>query len=271
MFFISSKSIVFTNKYDTPTKLKMLDKFRDIISYSTARPIFIIGTGRSGTHWLGYSLENHPDIRATIEAKPMFNLSTRIALDPNLEEKLIGRLIRSYKWQILASYPRRYLDKTHPNIWIAEKLKRAFPNAVFIGIERSPYATVSSMMNHKGVSAWHQRWKNFPLPNRFLGITPELANIYDEIPMAAKCALRWSAHHEQMQKLKEILGENILVIHYENFVVNPQEVILKLERFLNLSRPIPMPNINVKSLDKWKKQLSTMEIEQVEAVVGLSP
>lgn len=113
--------------------------------------------------------------------------------------------------------------------------------------------------------------EKFSAPKSLSWNYAELANIYDEIPMAAKCALRWSAHHEQMQKLKEILGENILVIHYENFVVNPQEVILKLERFLNLSRPIPMPNINVKSLDKWKKQLSTMEIEQVEAVVGLSP
>ena len=29
--------------------------------------IFVIGSGRSGTHWVGYILEAHPDIHVTIE------------------------------------------------------------------------------------------------------------------------------------------------------------------------------------------------------------
>ncbi len=57
------------------------------------RPIFVIGTGRSGTHWLGYSLGNHPEIRATIEVQPMFGLSTRMALNPALEMQLFEKLI----------------------------------------------------------------------------------------------------------------------------------------------------------------------------------
>jgi hypothetical protein len=38
-------------------------------------------TGRSGAHLLGYALENHPHVRATIEAQPMFRLSVTMALN----------------------------------------------------------------------------------------------------------------------------------------------------------------------------------------------
>ena len=35
--------------------------------------VFVIGSGRSGTHWVGYILEAHPDIHVTIETKPVFD------------------------------------------------------------------------------------------------------------------------------------------------------------------------------------------------------
>ena len=136
---------------------RMFAKLRYLFGSSPTRPVFVIGTGRSGTHWLGYSLGNHPEVRATVEMKPMFGLSTRMALDASLESQLFGKLKRAYQWQLLRSAPRLYLDKSHPNIWIAEKLKDAFPKSQFVAIERNPYATVASMMKHKGVSAWHKR------------------------------------------------------------------------------------------------------------------
>ena len=99
----------------------MIEKLKYILGVSATRPVFVIGTGRSGTHWLGYSLKDHPEIRATIEVQPMFRWSIRMAIDPALEKQLFGRLVLAYKWQLFKSAPRLYLDKTHPNIWIAEK------------------------------------------------------------------------------------------------------------------------------------------------------
>jgi hypothetical protein len=141
------------------------------------RAAFVIGTGRSGTHWLGQSLGDHPEVRATVEAEPMFWISTQLALDRARDTELFPRLVRAYRKQLLRSVPRLYVDKTHPNIWHAEDLKRALPEALFVGIERNPYATVASMVLHPDVSAWHRRWREFPVPNRFLGITPERARV----------------------------------------------------------------------------------------------
>ena len=249
----------------------MIKKFKNIFGNSTSRLVFVIGTGRSGTHWLGYTLRNHPEIRATIEGRPMFKLSTRMALNPTLEEKLFGRLLVAYKWQIFRSSPRLYLSKSHPNIWLVEKLKDAFPQSLYLGIERNPYATVASMIKHKKVSEWHLRWREFPIPNRFLGITSELKDTYESIPFASKCAMRWLAHHKRMIELKDILGDDLFIIYYEIFAQDTEKTIKQLQKFLGLNSPIPIPNVKTESLNKWKDQLSKEEIIQIQDVVGFPP
>jgi hypothetical protein len=194
-----------------------------------------------------------------------------MALVPRLEGELFGQLVAAYQRQLSESSPRLYLDKSHPNIWIAEKLKDAFPQALFLGIERNPYATVASMMKHPGVSAWHKHWREFPIPNRFLGITPELADVYDSIPFAAQCAMRWVAHHERMNALRAILGQDVSVISYESFARDPEKIIIELQRYLGLSKPIPIPDVKTDALDKWESQLSKEEIMQIQKVVGFGP
>jgi len=249
----------------------VLEKLKYIVGRSHTKPVFVIGTGRSGTHWLGYSLEAHPEIYATIEAQPMFDLSTRIALNETLESRLLVKLLAVYKFQLLKAAPRIYMDKTHPNIWIAEKLHRAFPHARFLGIERNPYATVASMMKHGGVSAWHRRWREFPVPNRFLGITEEIAPLYDDLPFASQCAMRWQAHHNKLNELKGTLGPALLTVSYEEFAHNPKEVTEGIQHFLGLRAPIPVPEVKVDSLDKWRDALSDSDVANIERVVGFPP
>jgi len=249
----------------------MLSTLKYLLGFSRTRPVFIIGTGRSGTHWVSQSLGNHPAIRVTVEQEPMFDLATRMALDPSLEKALFDKLVSVYKWQLLKSAPRLYLDKSHPNIWLAEKLKAAFRSALFVGIERNPYATVASMLKHDGVLAWHTRWREFPVPNRFLGITPELANRYDMMARAAQCAIRWVAHRDRMNSLRRTLGSNLLVISYETFADRTEQTIRELGHFLGLRIAIPVPHVKRDSLQKWQMQLSGDEVKQIQSIVGFAP
>jgi len=238
---------------------------------SSNRPVFVIGTGRSGTHWLGFALGDHPEVRATIEPKPLFLYSTHMALNPELEPKLMDKLLKGYRWELYKSAPRIYIEKTHPNIWHVEKLKKQFPAALFVGIERNPYATVASMMVHHGVSKWHKTWREFPVPNRFLGISEEQAAVYDDIPFAAQCAMRWLAHHNRMEELQRMLGDDLLLITYEEFADHTEEILKKLQNFLGLKQALPVPDVRRESLHKWKSQLSAEQIEQIERVVSFPP
>jgi hypothetical protein len=163
------------------------------------------------------------------------------------------------------------LDKSHPNIWIAEKLKMAFPESLFVGIERNPYATVASMMEHKGVSAWHKRWREFPIPNRFLGITEEMAEIYDDVPLASQCAMRWIAHYNRMKELRKNVGDSLMVISYESFSSHPERTLYALQQFLQLHDAIRVPKVKTESLDRWKRRLSAEALKQIQDIVGFPP
>jgi hypothetical protein len=176
-----------------------------------------------------------------------------------------------YKWQLFKTSQRFYLDKNHPNIWLAEKLKTKLNKSLFIGIERNPYATVASMMKHEEVSEWHKRWREFPIPNRFLGINSELEENYDSIPLASQCAMRWLSHHNKMNALSITLGRDLLVISYESFVRNPKKIINRLRNFLELEIPIAIPEVKMESLYKWERQLSIQEVGQIQYIVGFSP
>lgn len=249
----------------------MFQKIRYLLGKVKTRPIFVIGCGRSGTHWVGRTLKGHPEIRATFEANPMFRWSTQMALDRSSEEKLLGRLLFAYGCQLFLSAPRHFLAKDHPNIWIAEALKQAFPGALFLAIERHPLATVASMLRHRGVAGWHHRWRDFPVPNRFLGISADLAEHYDELPRAAQCAHRWLAHHRRLRQLQDVLGDDLLTIQYEELAQNPAAAAHNMRTFLRLQSSIPAPEVKIDSLDKWKQQLTPAQISQIAGVVGNAP
>ena len=246
----------------------MIHKIRHLLGKRTTRPIFVIGTGRSGTHWLAKSLQSHRAIRATIEKKPMFRWVTQMALDASTEQQLLPKLISAYRWQMFLSTPRLYLDKSHPNIWLAEHLQAAFPDALFIGIERNPFATVASMLRHRGVALWHQRWRDFPVPNRFLGISEKLAQHYDELPLAVQCAHRWLAHHQRLAQLQREMPHSVHVIQYETLATDSVETMRHLQAFLKLDTPIASPTVATDSLHKWKSYLTSQQIDQIWQVVG---
>lgn len=242
-----------------------------LLGRTKSHKVFVLGTGRSGTHWIAYVLQAHPQIRATIEKEPMFSWATQMALDPSMKQALFPKLVRRYRWEHFVSAPAHYVDKSHPNMWLAEELATVFEDALFVGIERGVYATVASMLKHKGVLEWHRNWQKFPIPNAFLGITSGMAEYYDKLPLAAKCSFRWKSHRERMRSLKTKLKGRLLVIQYEELIQNTGTNLQKLETFLDLDAPIPIPRINRESLDKWKNQLTDSEIEQIASVLGFAP
>lgn len=238
---------------------------------SNSNKIFVIGSGRSGTHWLGYLLEGHPEIDVSIEKPRIFTKVTKMALDSNTRPVLFPKLIELYNKEHKKVIPKYYADKSHPNIWLVEALSNIYPNAYFIGIQRNPYATVSSMLKHDGVLKWHDNWREFPLPNKFLGISESNANEYEKYPLAKKCALRWLAHKNRMSQLVKENKYNLHVVSYEKLINQTEKEIKKIEEFLGLTTNIPIPEVKKGSLNKWTDELSGDEINQIKEVVGNSP
>lgn len=230
--------------------------------------IFIVGSGRSGTNWLGNILQSHPAIRVTIEEPLIFNRVTKMALNPSLRPSLFPELIQLYSYYYQESSPCHYVDKSHPNLWLAEALAVIFPESLFIALKRNPYATVSSMLRHNGVLQWHREWDRFPVPNDFLGIDCETAANYSRMGLAEKCALRWAAHMKRINYLaKTNLKTRLLTISYEDLVLNSSNELIRLQNFLGLVESFSSPDIDKKAVNKWQQQLSTREYEGIKNIL----
>jgi hypothetical protein len=236
-----------------------------------SKKIFVLGSGRSGTHWLGSIIGAHPGITATVEKPPIFPWVTRMALRPETVDQLYPKLVRRYRHEHGVVLPNHYLDKSHPCIWIAERLAESFPEALFVGIRRDVFGTVNSMLRHDGVMKWIHRWRDYPLPNRFLGIGPDAAGAYDALPIEAKCAIRWKAHVMQLEHLEGALGKRLMTLEYNNLHIDIGAELSRISAFLDLTTPIPSPHIKTRSLDKWRHELTEAQKRNIADAVDSFP
>ena len=231
------------------------------------RPIFVLGTGRSGTTWVGRILDDHPEVAGSIERPRFFDPSREMALDPPSRQQKLPRLVRLYHYEIARVAPRHFADKSHTNIWIAELLAQQFPDAVFVGVRRSVYGTVASMLRHRGVQRWAENWRKYPLPNRFLGIEVGEGEWYESLDPAARHALRWSSHERRFAELRPILGAQLVELRYEDLQLNPEETLRAVQDAAHLQQPFRAPAAKRESLDRWQNELSSEQIEQIDSIV----
>ncbi len=228
--------------------------------------IFVIGCGRSGTHWLGHTLGAHPQIHAEIEAPPVFGWVTRMALDPRAEARLFPRLLERYRAAHALVQPRHYADKSHPNLWLAEALADALPEARFLAVRRAVEPTVASMLDHAGTRAWVERWTRQPIPNRFLGIDADLVEAYRAMSPAVRCALRVIAHSREIARLRPLLGARLVVVEYEALLRDPIAATQALPDFLALASPLRPPPPLRDRADRWRSTLSVQDRADIRAL-----
>lgn len=234
--------------------------------------IFVLGTGRSGTHWVGHILQQHPDIRITIEKPKQFRIATEAAVDSSRRQSLLPQLREVYVGEIEESKPRHYADKSHPVMWYAETVAEWFPRAVFVGVERSPFGTIASMLRHAGVSKWQRNWRKYGVPNEFLGIDETNAGEYDSLDPAAQAALRWRSHHNRMQELQHSLEGRLLLLDYEDLIDNYEANLCRLWEFLGVPSILPEnQRPKTTSRDAWRAHLSEAQIKMISTATGVAP
>lgn len=231
-------------------------------------PVLVLGTGRSGTHWIGHILASHPDMAITIEREPMFSLAKSMALDPASVSRRLPELVRHYRRYRAAFHPRLYADKSHPTIWFAEHLLEQLPDARFVGVLRDAAPTVASMLRHRGVMRTIRAWRDHPVPNPFLGITEANAEAYESMSEVERCAVRWLAHARRLDHLEDLLGDRLMRVSYETLADDPAFELARLQRFLALERPFPRTPVQRESLDKWRRELTDEQLEAIRRVTA---
>jgi len=226
--------------------------------------VFVIGSGRSGTHLIGRIIGSHPEFDAYLEHERTFGLVTKIATQ-QVSRKKIDKLISEYSKLFAKSKYEHIVEKSHPNIWLVEELVAAFPQARFVGIYRDVYSTVASMLKHEGVSAWFDILPQNKT-NPFLGINEVNRNDYDSFTIEQKSTLRWKSHYDRLQQLKYSFPNNVLVVDYNELLINQDKYLKELSLFLDIDNSFEPETFNIESLSKWKLQLSNEQIDFIDSV-----
>jgi hypothetical protein len=236
-------------------------------SHITRWKIFIVGTGRSGTCWFGDLLGTHPSIRSFVEPRPVFDMVTSMAVNPEREAELLAPALREYDRLFCRAHPFHFADKTHPALWIAGHLKDHYEESVFIALRREVEATVASMLQHHGVRRWCEQWDQYPVPNRFLGITAANVDWYRDALVLERCVARWRSHENEIDRLAGVLKERMFTVQYERLVEDPKTTLAAVRDFLALRERFPDAKPQTGSLDKWKGYLTDLDVRRIQAAL----
>ncbi|RZI44513.1 sulfotransferase [Herbaspirillum sp. HC18] len=175
------------------------------------------------------------------------------------------RSVHRIVWELLLRAGARHgarvvMDKSLDSVQYADEMMRLFPDMLFLNVVRDPRAQVASM-------------------NR--AIIHEFDTILN--------AKAWVDAHEKACALMERCPDRVLTIRYEDFLGKQEETLRKVCRFFGIAYMPEMLDVEhspealqisqlsalwesncfppiVANVDKFKKQLSTKEIEIIETM-----
>lgn len=233
--------------------------------------ILVVGTGRSGTHFLTSCLLAHPevtDLTGGNENPIVFATAVRLATGRQ-QPGDAANLVSKYGGLLRDSGERVLLDQTHPNLWNFEILSSAFPQASWVGLVRDPRAVVASMLQHPGVRARAEEWRTYPLPNRFLGVTTRNRERYEDASLAGRCAFRWLSHVERTLELAS--SGSLRPLSFERLIQDTSASVASIWADAGL---VPVPNAvfaaDVSTLDRWVEVLEPAQIDEVVEIATQS-
>lgn len=232
---------------------------------SVDRPMFILGTGRSGTTVLGTILSMHREVGWLNEPKLLWHIACphedlngnytnqparyRLTADDAGEftRKAIHNLYSNY---LSTTRNSRVLDKYPELIFRVPFIKRIFPDARFLLLVRNGYDTCRSItkwstnhgQTHNGGSVdwWgteDRKW--LYLVDQLVKNDPELSSSADAISKfedhTARAAVEWDLSMREGLELQSLYPNDIMTINYEMLTSSPTDCVQSILEFGELT------------------------------------
>lgn len=225
------------------------------------QPVFILGTGRSGTTILGIVMSMHKEVGFLNEPKALWHevnshediigsytmkdasymLNTSDADEK--QKKDIHKIFGAY---LFSTASKRVVDKYPELIFRVPYVKALFPDAKFIFLVRNGWDTCASIDNwsvrlassiENETQDWwgrnNRKWEL--LVEQVLKQDDYFSNIVDVIDEIDNhrdmAALEWVATMRQGFKILEEYPDDVMRVNYEQLIESPRDILEKLEIF----------------------------------------
>ena len=111
-------------------------------------PLYVLGTGRSGTHTLARLLALVPGVQAWHEPMPdLHRLALQVYFNPDADRQIVSEamlLARASLWQAANMAGKRYAESSYHNTFLAPFLLHMMPGCRFLHITRAPLPFANS-------------------------------------------------------------------------------------------------------------------------------
>lgn len=228
------------------------------------KPIFILGTGRSGTTILGILLSMHKDVGYLNEPKALWHsvypnedlIGSYSVGDANYflnasdtdeqQKKDIHKLFGAY---LRTTFNQRVVDKYPELIFRVPYVKALFPDAKFLFLVRNGWDTCGSIKywserlgkkSDTEIQDWwgrdNRKWKLLveqviKKDNYYSEVWPVIDEITSHLDMAA---LEWIATMRQGLDMLKKYPKDVLRVNYEDLVENPAVRLSEIKDFCEL-------------------------------------
>lgn len=235
--------------------------------------LFIIGTGRSGTHFLTRHLSGFKNIHDPQKGKENSKLLREIATAALFHAEYPQNAVDYYTNQFSQKPANHiFLDQHHSNLFFTDELQRISSATIFLCPIRPLKQIVASMLNHEGVLSWYTYLKDHsavrpPMPNQFFGIHTMEEFHTEEFHII--CAKRVLSHYEKFSKLHQSFPEIFRWINYEKMVLAPADHISEIfnpTELKLLGEFIPKESSQPSSLIKFNTTLTSAQIRDLDNI-----
>jgi hypothetical protein len=234
------------------------------------RLIFVVGSPRSGTTFLGTSLGAQPGLVNLGEVTPLKAAIPELAHRPVDEAAArIRRSLEVVRRLGLAGHLRG-VEQTPETSFVLPAALRAYTAARAVHVVRDGRDVVCSLLERGWLGAERAGADDAGLPYgahpRFW-VEPERADEFRSATEARRAAWAWRRYVSAARAVPE----RTLQIRYEELVTEPEAVAKRLAEYLDL----PLESLRAslseafdRSVGRYRKDLTPAQLAEVEAVAG---
>jgi hypothetical protein len=225
------------------------------IPYKTKleRPIFIVGSSRSGTSMLTRILGSSTELKYFSENRIVRRHMWQMVKDTGLISRELPELEKTLIRLSGVKYQQRLLEKTPGHSLLINSLANYFPDAQFIHIIRDGRDVALSMLKHSWIVSELEEinrifWIDF--------IPQHWQNNWHNLSLWQRGIVRWAVY---LSSAKNITfdRQRYCEISYENLCVNPENTFEKILSFLELKTTemikIQLSKIQSHRINSWQK------------------